>query len=183
MKFVPTRLPGAFVIEPEPLIDDRGAFARTWCAREFEEHGLSTRIVQTSTSYNPRRGTLRGMHFQAAPFGEVKLVRCTRGAILDVIIDLRPASHTFSQHFAATLTQDNRHTMYVPEGFAHGFLTLEDDSEISYQMSAYYVPDASRGVRWNDPAFGIDWPITAPLLNHRDASYPDFRTALAGVAP
>jgi dTDP-4-dehydrorhamnose 3,5-epimerase len=180
MRFIETELAGAYVIDPEPFVDIRGAFARTWCAREFEAHGLTTRVAQTSTSFNARRGTLRGMHYQAAPFPEVKLVRCTRGAIFDVIIDLRPASPTFMRHFATRLTEDNRRAVYVPEGFAHGFLTLEDHSEILYQMSEFYVPEASRGVRWNDPAFGIDWPIDQPIMHERDASYPDFRPALAG---
>lgn len=180
MRFVPTELAGAFIVDPEPYIDFRGAFARTWCAREFEEHGLSPRIAQTSMSFNPQRGTLRGMHFQAAPFGEVKLVRCTRGAIYDVIVDLRPESPTFTQHFAARLTEDNRRALYVPEGFAHGFQTLEDHSEVLYQISEFYVPNASRGVRWNDPAFDIDWPIAAPIMNERDRLYPDFQPALVG---
>jgi dTDP-4-dehydrorhamnose 3,5-epimerase len=173
-------LPGAYVVDPEPFIDARGAFARTWCAREFAEHGLPTTLAQASTSYNPYRATLRGMHFQAPPFSEVKLVRCTRGAIFDVIIDLRPESPTFTQHFATRLTADDRRAMYVPEGFAHGFLTLVSDSEVFYQMSACYVPSAARGVRWNDPAFGIVWPLEARLLSPRDASYPDFERPLAG---
>lgn len=184
MRFVETGLPGALVVEPEPFADARGLFARTWCAREFSAHGLVSQFVQGSTSFNARRGTLRGMHFQAPPHAEVKLVRCTRGAIHDVIVDLRPASPTYTRHFAIPLTAANRVALYIPEGFAHGFQALEDDTEVLYQMSAVFVPEAARGVRWNDPAFGIDWPIRATILNTRDASYPDFeRVATQDHAP
>jgi dTDP-4-dehydrorhamnose 3,5-epimerase len=180
VRFAETGLDGAVIVEPEPFVDARGLFARTWCTREFEARGLSSRLVQCSVSFNPRRGTLRGMHYQAPPFAEVKLVRCTRGAILDVIIDLRPDSPTFARHAAVYLTEDNRRALYIPEGFAHGFQTLTDDSEVLYQMSEFYVPDAGRGVRWNDPAFGIEWPIPQPIINERDATYPDFRPMLVG---
>lgn len=175
MIFTETALRGAFVIEPEPLADDRGFFARVWCAREFAAHGLETRIAQCSISLNTRRGTLRGMHYQERPYAEVKLVRCTRGAAFDVIIDLRPDSPTFLQHAAVELTADNRRMLYIPQGCAHGFQTLADDTEVLYQMSEFYAPSAGRGVRWNDPAFGIRWPIGDPILLERDRRYPDFR--------
>ncbi|HXQ28116.1 MAG TPA: dTDP-4-dehydrorhamnose 3,5-epimerase [Gemmatimonadales bacterium] len=175
MIFHETALPGAYVIEPERREDERGFFARVWCEREFAAHGLETRIAQCSISLTTRRGTLRGMHYQRPPHEEVKIVRCTRGGIHDVIIDLRPDSATFLQHFAVALTAENRGSLYVPRGFAHGFQTLEDDTEVSYQISAFYVPDAARGVRWDDPAFGIAWPIADPILLDRDRSYPDFR--------
>lgn len=174
MIFVPTWLPGAFLVELERREDDRGYFARTWCRREFESAGLDSRLVQCSLSHNLRRGTLRGMHWQAAPHGEVKLVRCTRGAIWDVIIDLRPDSPAYTRHFGCELTGESGRALYIPEGFAHGFVTLSDDTDVYYQMSEYFQPDAARGVRWNDPAFGIAWPVTAPTLHPRDAGYPDF---------
>jgi dTDP-4-dehydrorhamnose 3,5-epimerase len=174
VKFTPTPLAGAWLIAVEPHEDERGSFARVWCAREFGAQGLDTRLVQASVSLNRRRGTLRGMHWQASPHEETKLVRCTRGAIYDVIIDLRTDSPTFTHHYAAELTADNRLALYVPPGLAHGFQTLADDTEVLYQMSAFHVPEAGRGVRWNDPAFGIRWPIAAPILNQRDATYPDF---------
>ena len=175
MIFIKTPLAGAYVIEPELLADVRGFFARTWCHREFEAHGLNPRLVQCNISFNRRKGTLRGMHYQEAPFAEAKLVRCTRGALHDVILDLRPASPTYRQHFAAVLTAENRKMLYVPEGCAHGFQTLEDDTEIFYQVSEYYAPDYARGVRWNDPAFAIPWPEDERTILDRDNSYPDFR--------
>ncbi len=176
MKFTETPLKGAFVIDIEPVEDERGMFARTWCEEEFRKHGLNTSIKQCNVSLNRRRGTLRGMHFQRPPHGEVKLIRCTRGAIHDVIIDLRPESPTFRQSFAIRLTERNHTMLYVPEGFAHGFQTLEDHSEVFYQMSAFYHPAAAAGVRWNDPAFGIRWPEAEErIISDRDARYPDFR--------
>lgn len=174
MIFSPTALPGAFVIEPERREDERGFFARTWCAREFEAHTLVTRLAQCSVSYNKRKGTLRGMHYQAAPHQETKLIRCTAGAIHDVIIDLRPASPTFKRHFGVTLSAENRRMLYVPVGFAHGFQTLLDDTEVFYQISEYYSAEHSRGVRWNDPAFGIAWPDDDRTISGRDREYPDF---------
>lgn len=174
MIVTPTGLARAFVIEPEPLRDERGFFARTWCAREFEAHGLDPRLAQCSISFNARRGTLRGMHYQVPPHQEVKLVRCTAGAIHDVIIDLRPGSPTFKKHFAAVLTAENRLMLYAPEGFAHGFQTLTDGAEVFYQISTPYTPQAARGVRWDDPTFGIDWPPDDRIINERDRSYPDF---------
>jgi dTDP-4-dehydrorhamnose 3,5-epimerase len=174
--FTETRLKGAYIIEPEKRGDDRGFFARCWCEKEFADHNLNPRTVQCNISFNKRKGTLRGMHYQVAPSAEAKLVRCTQGAIYDVIIDLRPDSSTFRQHVAEALTARNHKMLYVPEGFAHGFLTLEDNSEIFYQMSEFYAPQHARGVRWNDPAFGIAWPIPEPVMADRDRNYPDFAT-------
>jgi dTDP-4-dehydrorhamnose 3,5-epimerase len=176
--FVETPLRGAYVIEPEPVEDARGLFARTWCRREFEARGLDTRIAQCSTSFNTRRGTLRGMHYQAPPAAETKIVRCTRGAIHDVIIDLRPDSPTYTGHFAVVLTADNRKMLHVPAGFAHGFQTLEGATEVFYQISEFYSPEHARGVRWNDPIFGICWPDDERTIVERDRSYPDFRPDL-----
>jgi dTDP-4-dehydrorhamnose 3,5-epimerase len=172
--FTPTPLAGAFVIEPEPIPDARGLFARTWCQRELEAHGLESRLAQCSTSFNKCKGTLRGMHYQAAPFAETKIVRCTRGSMYDVIIDLRPESATFTRYFGVMLTADNRKAMYIPKGFAHGFQTLEDDTEVLYQISEFYSPEHSRGVRWNDPAFGIAWPPDELTLSEHDRGYPNF---------
>lgn len=169
-------LPGAYLVELTPHQDERGFFARTWCQREFSEHGLNPRLVQCNLSYNRQRGTLRGMHYQAAPYEEAKVVQCTRGTIYDVIIDLRPDSSTFRQHLAVMLTAQARNMLYTPEGFAHGFLTLEDDTEIFYQISEFYAPEHARGVRWNDPAFGIQWPAEVNVISERDATYPDFTT-------
>jgi len=174
MIFTETPLKGAFIIEPEPRVDFRGFFARTWCQRECLAHGINPAMVQCSISFNKRKGTLRGLHYQAAPFEETKLVRCTMGAIYDVIVDLRPHSTTFMQHFAVILSADNRKMLYIPEGLAHGFQALEDNTEVSYQMSEFYHPEAARGVRWKDPAFGIPWPIPDPILLDRDNNYPDF---------
>ena len=174
MIFQPTGLAGAYVIAIERLRDERGFFARSFCAREFEDHGLNPSMAQCNISYNRHAGTLRGMHFQASPFEEAKLVRCTRGAIHDVIIDLRPDSPTFMRHVGVLLTPDERNMLYVPEGFAHGFLTLEDHTEVFYQMSEFYVPGAARGFRWDDPAFAIDWPAPVNVISERDAAYPDF---------
>lgn len=173
MIFTEAKLKGAFIIEPERLGDHRGFFARTWCQREFETHGLSPRLAQCNISFNKKKGTLRGMHYQAAPYEEAKLVRCTMGAIYDAIIDLRSESPTFMQHTAVVLTAENRKMLYVPEGFAHGFQTLEDDTEVFYQMSEFYVAEYARGVRWNDPAFGIQWPDAEPIILERDRNYPD----------
>jgi dTDP-4-dehydrorhamnose 3,5-epimerase len=175
MIFTQTPLKGAFLIDPEPHTDERGFFARIWCCREFREHGLDSSLVQCSISFNKRAGTLRGMHYQAAPHQETKLVRCTSGAIFDVIIDLRPRSPTLARHFSVVLSATNRKMLYVPPGFAHGFQTLEDDTEVVYQMSEYYRPEYARGVRWNDPAFAIEWPPVAErVMAPRDATYQDF---------
>lgn len=172
MKFIETKLKGACIIEPERLEDERGFFARSFCQNEFEAHGLNPRVVQCNISYNKREGTLRGMHYQVAPMAEAKLVRCTRGAIYDVIIDLRPESPTYCQWAPVELTADNRGMLYIPEGFAHGFQTLEDDTEVLYQMSEFYTPDCVRGVRWDDPAFGIEWPLNTKIISEKDKNYP-----------
>jgi dTDP-4-dehydrorhamnose 3,5-epimerase len=172
--FTETVLKDAFIVDFERRQDERGFFARAWCQQEAEAHGINPRVVQCNVSFNRTRGTLRGMHYQAAPYAEAKLVRCTMGAVHDVIIDLRPDSPTFKRHLAVVLTAENRTMLYVPEGFAHGFETLEDNTELFYQMSEFYVPSHARGVRWNDPAFGIPWPLPPRSITERDASYPDF---------
>lgn len=174
MIFRETPLAGAFVVSPEPVHDERGYFARTWCRREFDQHGLTPRWAQCNISFNPKAGTLRGMHFQAAPHAEAKMIRCTTGSVYDVIIDLRPGSPTYAQHFGILLNADNLKMLYVPEGCAHGFLTLQDGSEIFYQISEFYEPSASCGVRWNDPRFGIHWPGEVRVISERDRNYPDF---------
>lgn len=174
MIFTETNLRGAFLVDLERNEDHRGFFARTWCSREFEAHGLNPRLVQCSVSSNARKGTLRGLHYQAAPFAEAKLVRCAVGAIFDVIVDLRHASPTRGQHVGVELTASNHRALYVPEGVAHGFLTLTDGSQVLYQMSEFYHPAAAGGVRWNDPAFGIAWPAAPVAISPRDAAYPDF---------
>ena len=179
MIFNPTSLAGAFVVDLEQREDHRGFFARTWCQREFETHGLNGRLAQCSISFNYERGTLRGMHWQAPPFGEAKLVRCTRGAIHDVIIDLRGGSPTFTKSFSVILSYQNRRMLYVPPGLAHGFQTLEGDTEVTYQISEFYRPECARGVRWNDPAFAIEWPRTGNrVMSLRDQTYPDFMAGL-----
>ncbi|MCI0612480.1 dTDP-4-dehydrorhamnose 3,5-epimerase [bacterium] len=174
MIFSETKLKGAFLIEPERIEDHRGFFARTWCQQEFESLSLNSKLVQCSISFNKIKGTLRGMHFQVAPFEETKLVRCTKGEIFDVIIDLRPNSETFKKHFSAILNEDNRLMLYIPGGFAHGFQTMADNTEVFYQMTQFYSPDHSSGVRWNDPAFGIQWPPDDRIIIDRDLNYPDF---------
>jgi dTDP-4-dehydrorhamnose 3,5-epimerase len=172
--FKETSLKGAFVVELEKLGDERGFFARAWCRNEFETHGLNPRLVQCNVSFNLRKGTLRGMHYQTAPYEEAKLIRCTTGSIFDVIIDVRPGSATFAQHFGIFLTREERTMLYVPEGFAHGFLTLEDNTEVFYQMSEFFAPDNARGFRWDDPRFGIEWPSEVLVISDRDRNYPDF---------
>jgi dTDP-4-dehydrorhamnose 3,5-epimerase len=175
MIFTETILKGAYVIQPERREDDRGFFARVWCRKEFEAHGLATALVQSSVSFNASMGTLRGMHFQVAPHEEAKLVRCTMGAIFDVMVDLRKDSATYLRHFGEVLSAENRNMFYIPEGFAHGFITLEDRTEVFYQMSAYYNAESARGVRWNDPSLGIRWPAEVRVISERDRNYPDFR--------
>ena len=175
MKFVRGELEGVWIIELERHSDERGHFARTWCDKEFQENGLNPRLVQCSTSFNLERGTLRGMHLQAAPHEEAKLIRCTRGAIYDVALDLRPTSPTFKRWMAVELRATGNRMLYIPEGFAHGFQTLEDESEVFYQMSEYFHPESARGYRWDDPAFGIKWPQTDQrIISARDASYSNF---------
>jgi dTDP-4-dehydrorhamnose 3,5-epimerase len=175
MTFVETKLPGVFEIRLEPKPDERGFFARTWCQREFEAHGLNSSLVQCSVSFNGRKGTLRGIHYQIAPHEETKLVRCTRGAMYDVVVDLRPQSPTFKDWIAVVLTAENRKMVYVPKGCAHGFLTLKDDSEVFYQMSEFYNAESARGVRWDDPAFQIAWPEKVALISERDRTYANFK--------
>ena len=174
MIFHQTKLSDVFEIHLEPRPDDRGFFARSWCQKEFEGLGLNPRLVQCSLSFNRKRGTLRGMHYQAAPHPETKIVRCTRGAIYDVVIDLRPRSVTFKGWIGAIVTSEKRNMIYVPEGCAHGFLTLEDEVEVFYQMSEFYHPELSCGVRWDDPAFQIAWPGRVEIASERDRSYPNF---------
>jgi dTDP-4-dehydrorhamnose 3,5-epimerase len=174
MIFTATQLDGAFVMDLERKSDERGFFARTFCVDEFRAHGLNPAVAQCSISFNRHRGILRGLHWQASPHAEVKVVRCTAGAVHDVIVDLRPGSATFRRYAAFELTAANRRALYIPEGFAHGFMTLAEDSEVLYQMSVPFAPDAARGARWNDPAFGIVWPEIEPVLNPRDRSWPDF---------
>jgi dTDP-4-dehydrorhamnose 3,5-epimerase len=175
LRFVETDLSGALQILPEPREDTRGIFARTYCKEEFAQHGLDPRFVQCSTSYNHHKDTLRGLHYQCVPFEEEKLVRCTRGAIYDVIVDLRPDSPTRLKSFALELTADNRYALYIPKGFAHGFKTLVDGSEVFYQIAQAYNPAAARGLRWNDPVLNLDWPGGIPHLSERDRSYLDFQ--------
>jgi dTDP-4-dehydrorhamnose 3,5-epimerase len=175
--FRETSVAGAFVVEPERIEDERGSFARTFSVEEFASRGLDTRVDQCSTSFNVREGTLRGMHYQVAPHAESKLVRCTRGAIYDVAVDLRPDSATYLSWLGVELSAENGYALFVPEGCAHGFQTLADASEVLYQISTPFVPAAARGVRWDDPAFGIDWPAPPPggrTMASRDAGYPDF---------
>ena len=177
MIFQPTRLPGVFIIEPERRADERGFFARTYCEDELRAHGIDPRISQCSVSFNHAAGTLRGMHYQTAPHQETKLVRCTMGAIYDVVVDLRPDSPGYCQWVATELTADNRRMLYIPEGCAHGFLTLTDSAEVFYQISEPYHPESSAGVRWNDPTFGVEWPSAPSVIADRDASYPDYSPA------
>lgn len=174
MIFHKTRLPGVFEIHLEPKADDRGFFARCWCQNEFERNGLNPKVVQCSISFNPREGTLRGIHYQAQPYAEAKVVRCTQGAIYDVVVDLRSNSPTYKHWVAVILRATDRNMVYIPEGCGHGFLTLVDETEVFYQMSEFYSPESARGVRWNDPAFHIVWPREVAVISERDRSYPDF---------
>lgn len=172
MRFVETPLLGAFVIELEERTDSRGFFARSYCANEFADHGLKTIVAQCNLSFNHQKGTLRGMHVQIPPAPETKLVRCTRGAVYDVIIDLRPESPTYRQHFGVELTQDNHVSLYIPELFAHGYLTLTDAAEVTYQVGEFYTPGTERGLRYNDPLYGITWPIPVAVISEKDANWP-----------
>ncbi len=174
MRFTETGLKGAFVVDIEAAPDERGFFARSWCCREFDAHGLNPRLVQCNISRNHRKGTIRGIHYQVAPHQEAKLVRCTRGEIFDVMVDLRNDSHSYLHHFGCVLSEDNHRSLYIPEGFGHGFLTLTDDTEVFYQMSEFYMPTAARGIRWNDPALSIQWPDGVSVISDRDRNYPDF---------
>jgi len=175
VKFRELELRGAYVVEVEPVEDERGFFGRSWCEKEALDIGLESRIVQCSISFNKTMGTLRGMHFQARPHEEVKIVRCTRGAIYDVLLDLRKGSPTHGRWTAIELTESNRHGVYVPRGFAHGFQTLEHNTEVYYMMSEFYYRELAGGVRWDDPAFGITWPIKSSIISSRDANFPDYR--------
>jgi dTDP-4-dehydrorhamnose 3,5-epimerase len=174
MKFTPTKIHGAYLIEIQPIADERGFFARTFCTTEFSQHGLAANFHQCNVSFSSQQGTIRGMHYQVSPDTETKLVRCTKGAIYDVILDLRPESPTFKQWVAAELTADNHQMFYIPQGCAHGLQTLVDDTEVFYQMAGVYNADAARGVRWNDPTFGIEMPLEVSVINDRDRNYPDF---------
>jgi dTDP-4-dehydrorhamnose 3,5-epimerase len=173
LKLTPLELAGAFLVDPEPVRDDRGYFARQWCARELAEHGLDGRLAQASISFNRARHTLRGMHFAVAPAHETKLVSCMRGAIYDVLVDMRPGP-TFCRWVGVELRADDHRAVYVPDGIAHGFLTLEDATEVQYLISDFYIAEAARGVRFDDPAFAIAWPARPAVISARDASYPDF---------
>jgi dTDP-4-dehydrorhamnose 3,5-epimerase len=187
MRFEPLHIGGAMLISPEAMPDHRGFFARTFCEREFEAHGLPVAFVQASISFNHRRGTVRGMHFQRAPSREAKLVRCLKGAIFDVLLDLRPASASYLRHVAVELSGENRSSVFIPHGVAHGFQTIRDGAEVEYRMTDWHAPELASGVRWNDPAFGIPWPVVDGVtLSDRDASYPDFDRAAfeaSGPAP
>jgi dTDP-4-dehydrorhamnose 3,5-epimerase len=174
MIFTETKLPGAYLIDVEKREDHRGFFARAWCQREFEEHHLVPRVVQANISFNKQKGTLRGMHYQLAPYAETKLVRCVRGALYDVIIDLRPDSSTYMQWLGVELTAEDYKMLFVPEGFAHGFQTLVDNTEATYQVSQFYTPGAEGGVRYDDPAFGIEWPIDVQVISDKDRSWPNY---------
>lgn len=177
MRFTETTVTGAFLIDPEPRQDERGFFARVWCREDFAARGLSADFVQCNDSFSVHRGTLRGLHYQAPPFGEIKLVSCVRGRVWDVLVDLRQESPTFCRWFGAELSADNRRMMYVPEGCAHGYLTLEDGSEVTYPVSRSYHPESERGVRWNDPRFNIEWPMRDGLtMSPKDRQWPDYRS-------
>ncbi|NJN86895.1 MAG: dTDP-4-dehydrorhamnose 3,5-epimerase [Leptolyngbyaceae cyanobacterium SL_7_1] len=181
MKFTKTSLNDAFVIDLELREDDRGAFARTFCAKEFEEHGLKPTVAQCNLSFNFKAGTLRGMHYQVSPAAETKLVRCIKGAIYDVIIDMRPNSSTYLHHFGIELTADNRTALYIPEMFAHGYQALTDGAEVVYQVGEFYTPGYERGIRYDDPAFGIEWPMPVTVISPKDAAWAPFETVAVGV--
>ncbi|MEZ5658977.1 MAG: dTDP-4-dehydrorhamnose 3,5-epimerase [Burkholderiaceae bacterium] len=174
MKFTPTKLQGAFIIDIEAFEDERGGFARSFCQKEFEAHGLKPTVAQCNLSYNHKAGTLRGMHYQVAPACETKLIRCTRGAIYDVIIDMRPDSPTYKQHIGVELTADNHRALYVPEMFAHGYQALTDGAEVVYQVGEFYTPGYERGLRHDDPEFGIQWPVPVTVISGKDAAWPLF---------
>jgi dTDP-4-dehydrorhamnose 3,5-epimerase len=184
MQFTPTEIAGVWIVEMERHGDERGWFARTWCAEEFRRHGLNANLAQCSASFNRSKGTLRGMHFQAAPHEEAKLVRCVRGAMFDVALDLRASSASFRRWVGVELTSDNGRALYVPEGCAHGFQTLADDTEVLYQISNVWHPESARGVRWNDPAFGIQWPLEdGAVMSRKDAEWPLLASAGTGGNP
>ena len=172
MRFRGLKIEGCFLIEPEAIEDDRGFFARSWCAEEFAAHGINPALAQCNISYSRRRGTLRGLHYQAEPCAEAKLIRCTAGAIFDVVVDLRPGSRTFGKWVCAELSAENRRMLYAPEGFAHGFQALWDNTEVFYQMSQPYRPELARGLRYDDPELSIFWPVPAPIVSERDRALP-----------
>lgn len=174
MKFSQSKLFGAFIIDIEPKADERGMFARCWCESEFSNHNLITTLSQCSISFNRHKGTLRGMHYQMAPHAETKIVRCTRGSVFDVIVDLRQGSPTYKKWDGVTLSANNHRMIYIPQGLAHGLITLEPDTEVFYQISTPFVPESAGGVRWNDPCFNISWPMAPAVIAERDANYPDF---------
>lgn len=175
MKFFETNLKGSYVIEPEPSLDERGFFARSWDVNEFKKIGLNSNIVQTSISFNKLKGTVRGMHYQIKPYEETKLVRCTKGSVFEVLLDLRPNSKTFLEWTSVKLTSDNYKMIYAPEGFALGFQTLENNTELIYQMSQFYSPEFQRGIKWNDTYFDIKWPLKMTVISNRDTTFPDFK--------
>lgn len=174
MIFSETKIKGVYIIEPELLLDERGFFARSFCKEEFQKNGLETDIVQCNISYNKKKGTLRGMHYQAAPFEEAKIVSCTKGSIYDVVVDLRRDSPTYRNWYAKELSTDSYQMLYIPKGCAHGFQTLEDNCNVYYQIGEYYHPEYARGIRWNDPVIGIVWPIPAGNISEKDQNYVDF---------
>ncbi|MEL7585542.1 MAG: dTDP-4-dehydrorhamnose 3,5-epimerase [Prolixibacteraceae bacterium] len=178
MIFEETKLKGAFIIKIKQLTDERGFFGRSWCKKEMEEHGLNGNVVQSNTSLSATKGTLRGMHYQKHPYQETKLIRCTKGAIYDVIVDLRKDSPTFLQWIGVELTADNYTMLYVPENFAHGFITLTDNSEVTYLVTAYYTPGAEAGLRYNDPRLAINWPAEVTSISEKDSNHPDFEDSL-----
>ncbi len=182
MIYSATRLKGVFIIDLDPIQDDRGFFARCWCKKEFEKHGLNPNLSQCNLSVNNKRGTLRGLHYQLAPFQEIKLVRCTRGSIYDVVVDMRLDSETYQEWISVELSADNRRMLYVPEGFAHGYQTLEDNSEIFYQVSECYHPECEIGVRWDDPVIGTTWPEADRIISAKDRAWPDqIADAISGI--
>lgn len=183
MIFTQTRLKGAYIIDLEKMGDERGFFARAFCVNEFRDMGLIENLVQINNSAASKKGTLRGLHYQFEPFAETKLVRCIRGSLLDIIIDMREGSDTFCQHTSVELSAENRRMFYVPKGFAHGFITLEDDTEAFYMVDQFYAPEQERGVRWNDPHFGIEWPLEPSVISDKDANHPDFDPAYHLKAP
>jgi dTDP-4-dehydrorhamnose 3,5-epimerase len=174
MQFTETEIRGAFILDAEQIADERGFFARSWARDEFEAHGLNPHLAQCNLSYNHRKGTVRGMHWQEAPHAETKLVRCTQGGIYDVIVDLRADSSTYLRWIGVELTAENRRSLYIPEGCGHGFQTLADATEVLYMITEYYTPAAARGMRWNDPAINVTWPLAVTVISERDAQYPDF---------
>jgi dTDP-4-dehydrorhamnose 3,5-epimerase len=181
MNFIETGIPGAVIVEPSPRGDARGFFARVWCEKEFGALGLSTRFVQANMSVSTHRATLRGLHYQAAPHSEAKLIRCTRGCIYDVVVDLRPRSPGYGRWIGRELSADNRRMLYVPEGCAHGYQTLADDTEVFYPVTAPYAPDSERGIRFDDPAFGIEWPLEVAVMSEKDRSWPDYEAPLGST--